>query len=113
ITGNGWKKVAIPYTVTANTMLEFDFESSVQGEVHGIGFDTDDTISNPIQIFQLYGTQSWGLTAPAYGGGVQHYVINVGASFTGAMDFLTFANDDDGADAGESVFSNITIYEGP
>jgi hypothetical protein len=35
--GNGWKKINLPYEVTARTVLEFDFESSVEGEVHGIG----------------------------------------------------------------------------
>ena len=45
IVGNGWKKVAFPYVVTADTVLEFDFSSSVEGEIQGIGFDTDDVIS--------------------------------------------------------------------
>ena len=60
--GNAWKQVALNYTVTANTVLEFDFESAAQGEVHAIGFDTDETLS-PTTAFQVYGTQTWGVQA--------------------------------------------------
>lgn len=114
ITGNGWKKVAFAYTVTPNTVLEFDFESNVEGEIHGIGFDTDDNISSNL-TFQLYGTQTWGLQAfhTYTGSGVQHFVVPVGNYYTGSMLYLTFTNDDDAAAAGESVFSNIQVYEQP
>ena len=60
--GNAWKQVALNYTVTANTVLEFDFESAAQGEIHAIGFDTDETLSANT-AFQVYGTQSWGVQA--------------------------------------------------
>ncbi len=55
--GNAWKQVALNYTVTADTVLEFDFESAAQGEIHAIGFDTDETLS-PATAFQVYGTQT-------------------------------------------------------
>ncbi|RMG15754.1 MAG: hypothetical protein D6728_00050, partial [Cyanobacteria bacterium J055] len=43
ISGNSWKKVDLGngYTITENTILEFDFQSTAEGEIHGIGFDTD------------------------------------------------------------------------
>jgi FtsP/CotA-like multicopper oxidase with cupredoxin domain len=114
ITGNGWYKVGFPYNVTASTVLEFDFESSVPGEIHGIGFDTDDAIS-PTQTFQLYGnsTQTWGLqNHNDYAGETpKHYTIPVGTHFTGNMIYLIFANDDDANAAAESVFSNIQVHE--
>ena len=115
IVGNGWKKVAIPYTITASTILEFDFTSSAEGEVHGIGFDVDDTIDNPIRIFQLYGTQVYGNQSYnnyVSGSGTVHYTILVGTVYTGSFLYLTFTNDHDVASPnGESVFSNITIHE--
>ncbi len=115
IVGNGWKKVAIPYTITASTVLEFDFTSSAEGEVHGIGFDVDDTIDNPIRIFQLYGTQVYGNQSYnnyVSGSGTVHYTIPVGTVYTGSFLYLTFTNDHDVASPnGESVFSNITIHE--
>jgi hypothetical protein len=122
IVGNAWKKVqfAAPYNVTASTVLEFDFSSALEGDVHGIGFDTDDGLSSGT-TFQLVGTQNgFGLqdyrTYPtgADVNGVVHYVIPVGTFFTGAFDRLIFANDHDvPTPTAESVLSNIMIYEAP
>ncbi len=95
--GNAWKQVALNYTVTADTVLEFDFQSTAQGEIHAIGFDTDETLS-PNRAFQVYGTQTWGLQAyRTYdpGSGVVHYTIPVGQYFTGTFTRLIFANDHD------------------
>ena len=60
--GNTWKKVVLntPYTVTADTVLTVTFRSWRTGEIHGIGFDTDDGISAN-RTFKLYGTQNWGI----------------------------------------------------
>lgn len=116
LTGNCWQKVAFPYTVTPNTILEFDFQSTAESDIHGIGFDTDDTINNPIQVFQLAGTQVWGNQTHntyAIGSGIVHYTIPVGAVYTGSFTSLTFTNDHDVTiPDGESVFSNIQVYEG-
>ncbi|MDB9381784.1 lectin-like protein, partial [Nodularia spumigena CS-584] len=59
LSGNTWKKLDIGnYNITNNTILEFEFQSSKRGEIHGIGFDTDnDVINNPQNLFQLSGTQ--------------------------------------------------------
>ncbi|MEJ2258078.1 MAG: Ig-like domain-containing protein, partial [Woeseiaceae bacterium] len=35
IVGNGWKKIDFPYTITEDTILEFDFQSMAEGEIHG------------------------------------------------------------------------------
>ncbi|MGB0600547.1 MAG: cadherin-like domain-containing protein, partial [Rubripirellula sp.] len=59
IAGNHWKKIDFAYEVTADTVLEFDFRSGIQGEIHGIGFDTDLGISKE-RTFALYGLQNWG-----------------------------------------------------
>ncbi len=37
LSGNAWKKVALPTTVVRGTVLEFDYQSSVEGKIHGIG----------------------------------------------------------------------------
>jgi FtsP/CotA-like multicopper oxidase with cupredoxin domain len=118
IAGNGWKKIAFPYTVTPDTVLEFDFMTTIQSEIHGIGFDTDDTINNPIQVFQLYGSQNWGVNpGQTYDGSGtwMTFQIPVGtfSQFVGnAYTHLTFVNDHDGgAKNGESLFRNVQIYE--
>lgn len=114
ITGNTWKKVIDSYDITPNTVLEFDFKSDRLGEVHGIGFDNDNNISDD-RFFKLYGTEDRGISVfDNYNGSGQwqRYKIPVGEFFTGKMNSLTFINDDDvlGSTA-DSFFSNIKIYE--
>ncbi|MCG8585776.1 MAG: hypothetical protein MI757_13805, partial [Pirellulales bacterium] len=114
ISGDGWKKVDYSYNVTENTILEFDFSSSDEGEIHAIGLDDDDVISAD-RSFELFGTQDWGVdTYENYSGsGTQHFVIPVGQFFTGAMDYVTFINDQDfGDQSAQSTFSNVQLYEG-
>ena len=115
IVGNGWKKIHFPYAVTPYTVLEFDFSSSVMGEVQGIGFDTDDGISAN-RTFKLYGTQRWGNTDysdyDATAPGVKRYRIHVGRHFTGVFSYLIIANDYDARDVlVDSAYSNIRVYE--
>jgi hypothetical protein len=115
IVGNGWKKIAFPYTITADTVLEFDFKSTAPGEIHGIGFDTDNKISAN-RTFQLYGSDSWGINHyrdyASTAGNWKNYRIEVGQFYTGAMSYLTFTNDHDVANpTGESLFANIRVYE--
>ena len=115
ISKNSWKRIDLPYTVTPNTILEFDFASDARGEVHGIGFDTDNSISNNT-TFQVYGTQNWGVTSgvdpytsnPA----PQHYRLRVGDHFTGQFNSLIFANDHDVSNpTARSFFSNVRVFE--
>ncbi len=44
IVGDTRKKIPFPVTVTKNTVIEFDFKSAQQGNLHGIGLDEDDQI---------------------------------------------------------------------
>ncbi|MCP4440958.1 MAG: T9SS type A sorting domain-containing protein [Aureispira sp.] len=115
LTGNSWKAIDYNYTVTANTVIEFEFGSTTQGEIHGIGFDNDNAISSD-KTFRLYGTQSWGLANyddyATSAGSWKAYAIPVGQFYTGTFSKLFFANDDDANKAGNSYFRNIKIYEG-
>ncbi len=112
--GNGWKSIDHPYTVTEDTILEFDFRSDHEGEIHGIGFDNDAALSAD-RTFMVHGTQTWGITAHNdYEGDGQwkHYQIRVGDHFTGDFGRLTFANDHDvGNPDGDSFFRNVRVYE--
>ncbi len=114
LTGNRWKKIGFPYNITPDTMLEFDYRSAQQGEIHGIGLDNDNSLSAD-KTFRLHGTQQWGLNQYAtYDGSGQstHYRIPVGQYYTGPMQYLFFANDHDVSNpTGESVFSNSRVYE--
>ena len=114
LTGNGWKKIDLPYTVTADTILEFDFKAPVEGEIHTIGFDTDLGL-DANKSFKLHGTQNWGTTSgiDQYDGTGEwtHYSIRVGDYFTGDFDHLTFGNDDDAGGGIDSYFANVKVFE--
>lgn len=115
IQNNAWKAVNVNYNVAANTVLEFEFGSTIEGEVHGIGFDNDDNISAN-RTFKLHGFQSWGiLNYDTYPGDKtwRKFVIPVGQFYTGAFNRLFFVADNDtGNRTGDSFFRNIKIYNG-
>ncbi|MEO9944497.1 M12 family metallo-peptidase [Paraglaciecola sp.] len=111
--GNKWQKIDMPYIVTQDTILELDFKSTQEGEVHGIGFDNNISL-NENKIFRVYGSQAYGNGAYQYSGSgdFEHFVIPVGDYYTGSMTNLFFAMDHDvGSPTGNSYFSNIQVYE--
>ena len=111
--GNGWLKTHLNYTITEDTVLAFEFRSTAKGEIHGIGFDTDDN-KTPSTHFQLYGSQNWGEAFGNYAGdgNWQSYTINVGDFFKGDYKYLTFANDHDVKNpTASSEFRNIQLFE--
>ena len=111
---NAWKAIAMDYNITQNTILEFDFSSTIEGEIHGIGFDDNNTISYNL-TFKVHGTQAWGiLDYDNYPGGAiwKHYMIPVGQYYYGQADRLFFAADHDvNPGNGNSMFRNVKIYE--
>lgn len=114
IFNNAWKSITLNYTVTANTVIEFQFGSTAGGEIHGIGFDNDNSISSGF-TFQLYGSQNWGNRDFDYTtfGSWQSFTIPVGQYYTGSFNRLFFVDDNDGnPNSGNSYFQNIKIYEG-
>jgi hypothetical protein len=118
LSGNLWKSIALlsNYNVTSNTMLNFEFGSTAEGEIQGIAFDND-SVTSTSTSFQLFGTQNnFGAQAfhdYAISDGVRLFNINVGAFFTGSFDRLVFIMDEDvGVNpAANSSFRNIEICE--
>ncbi len=122
LNGNIWKKLLINYTVTADTVLEFDFRSTNQPEIAAIGFDNDNSIGNNSDRFFLYGTQFGGMPYAAPNATYQydgsgdfvHVEIPIGAFFTGNFSHITFTNDHDAAPSdGQSEYQNVFLREGP
>lgn len=115
LSNNTWKTISYNYNITANTVLEFEFSSSSEGEIHAIGFESDNSLS-PDYYFRLYGIQNYGVgNFDDYSGsGTKTYQIPVGTFYTGAANRLIFINDDDrsGSSGNNSRFSNVKIYEG-
>ena len=117
ITGNGWKQIAFPYQVTADTILEFDFRSPVRGEIHVIGFDNDLGLSDGRMDSNCTARSAWRqaelceLRAPTHQAG-STIEIPVGQFYTGSFAYLYFGNDHDVANANaEGYFSNVRVYE--
>ena len=102
LSGNTWAKAAFGgdgYTITSNTILSFNFESNYVGEIHAIGFDDDNNMDDANEtLFELYGTQDWGITDYqnyTEGAGEVTYTIKPGDHFTGTYQYITFVMDDD------------------
>ncbi len=112
---NTWEKIDFAYTVTADTILEFDFKSTSIGDLHGVGFVNNNAV-NASNLFRVFGTQNSGIgNTDTYDGDLGnwvHYSINVGEYYTGAFSYMLFENDDDTSvpDA-DSFFRNVLVYE--
>jgi len=110
---NTWKYISYNYTVTANTVIEFEFRSTSEGEIHGIGLDADNTISSDL-TFKVHGNQNWGITNYDNYTGTSwvKYVIPVGSFYTGSFDRIFFVNDYDAGSGNNSYFRNVLVHEG-
>jgi hypothetical protein len=115
ITGNAWKAVDLEYDITPETVIEFEFKSTREGEIHGIGFDENNSISAN-RTFRVFGKQNWGLGQfdnYQMGEGWTSYTIPVGTFYTGRFEKLFFVADHDrNPRNGTSFYRNIKIYEG-
>ena len=124
---NGARKAApLNYRVTANTVLEFDFEAVGNlAELHAIGFSTA-LGAQTAKTFSLGGSSPnyWqpevNATFATYqkDSGQRHFRIPVGLYLpAGTYNYLAFVNYDQGsfpsgpAKEGKSYFSNLRIYE--
>jgi hypothetical protein len=118
LSGNAWKSLEHPYTVTPNTVLEAEFRTTHPGEIHAIGFDNSiDTGGGAWQYgaFQLFGSESVPHVSRQYivpeAGRWVRVKIPVGRHYTGRFDRLLFVCDDDAAGAADSWFRNVRVYE--
>ena len=110
---NTWRSLLINYDVTANTVVDFEFRSTSQGEIHGIAFGSNTTATSN-RTFKVHGTQNWGITNyDNYSGSSWvSFSIPVGSFYTGSFDRLVFVNDNDAGSGNNSYFRNIVIHEG-
>ena len=119
MTGNRWRRTTQTFNVTSFTVIEFDFMSTSQGEIHGIGFDEDDSLNNNTRIFEIFGTQIWNNAFQVPDkyttgdlGNFKSFRINVGDVYTGNNMFLVLVNDKDaGAANNTGFFRNVRVFE--
>ncbi len=118
LSGNTWKRTAFDYDVTENTVITFEYRSTIQGEVQGFGLETDNNFLTGANSYQLYGADSPNFFIRDFTytdiGNWQSFTIDVGSYQTGNVDWLAFVNDhDNGAKNGISSYRNISVYEDP
>ncbi|WP_425237679.1 T9SS type A sorting domain-containing protein [Ulvibacterium sp.] len=114
LTGNAWKKTALDYNITVNTVLQFDLRVTGTGEIHGIAFDDDNTLGGET-LFQFAGTQTdYGIQnyATYSGNGWVSFSVPVGQYVTGSPNHIVFVADkDSNPETQESFFRNVTLSE--
>ncbi len=114
--GNTWKRITTNYTVTADTIVEFDYKSdSGEPEIGGVTLDNNDVIDGATS-WKVFGTQAWGITTydnyAFADNGWTHYVLPVGQTLSaGTYSYLCFINDFDGGTGSNSYFRNVRLRE--
>lgn len=119
--GNTWKRLDFDYTITPDTVLRFDYQSTDTPDISAIGFDNDQAFNNNNNFFFLNGSQTNGISYSAPVGTFRYdesgdtvsVEIPVGDYFTGDFSYLVFINDDDiNPQTGNALFRNVTFSEG-
>lgn len=111
LTGNIWRASNQTFTIRPDTVLSFEFAANNAGEIHGIGFDENNTASRN-RIFQLSGSQNWGVRRFSYTGNgrIQRFEIPVGQFYTGSGFRLILVNDKDrGSQNNQTVIRNVRL----
>ncbi len=97
--GNSWKKLEGRFEVDSDSVIIFQFKSNLVGEIHGLGFDTNNSLNYQGQnFFQIAGTQVFGnqdFNTYSNVGEWTTYSIDVGRYFTGIFSNIFFAADND------------------
>jgi hypothetical protein len=111
--GNNWKASMRSLDVAGNgsQAICFDFLSNgTQGEINGIGVDTDNSISSN-RFYRIYGTQNWGNSDHSgyTGSGDWQYYSLVLDDFSGIFDRLVFTNDADGGQPTNIYYKNVRV----
>jgi hypothetical protein len=113
LAGNTHRRTLTSYTITPYTVIEFTYSSTAVGEVQGLGFESDTSLSSN-RIFKLQGTQNWAISGFTYtgAGAPQSFTIPVGQYYTGTGMNLVLSNDHDAGVANSNgTFTNVRIYE--
>jgi hypothetical protein len=138
--GNQWKYLDYDYNVTPETVLTFEFKSTAEGDIHGIGLEDDTGSQDQQRVVRLYGTQPWGINVstagqPYYraGDGWRRYTVPLGELYEargrlGGADHLVVVMDcdpdgpspprdgcksqtEDGEPTATAAFRNVEIRE--
>ncbi|RJG51336.1 hypothetical protein [Motilimonas pumila] len=112
LVGNRWIALPFDYLVTENTQVQFEIDINVEGEIHGIGFDNDMSVSSN-SVFKVAGTQNWGIGGAAIPDPDKpnRFTINVGQYLQGHFKYLLIIADDDANKQADAIIRNLKIIE--
>lgn len=113
ISDNGWALTEKTYTITEDTVLEFGYIGSGQGNIHGIGFNKNITRLNDKHLFNIFGEEDFGLFDYRYKttGTYQEFSIPIGQYFTGEGFHLALGMDQDISNNAAGYFENIRLIQ--
>ncbi|MCA0948472.1 cadherin-like domain-containing protein [Salipiger pacificus] len=116
LTGNTWKKVALPeiFTVSADAVLRFTVSSDAISEIIAIGLEQDNNHTTGSQpIFQLAGSQLWTAYASQefndYTSGEKTYEISFSGWEGASFSHLVLVNDADDVTGTNVTFSDVAL----
>ncbi len=123
LSGNSWKSMPLPYSVTADTIISFDFKADENAEHFSIGLDNHNG-SNPLLHLPVKfgGAHNGGQYAHeplgaenryVPGSGWRRYELAVGSLYGSFVaDRIFFVRDADSVfTVGEASFRNVRVYE--
>jgi hypothetical protein len=108
--GNIWKRTAINYTVTPDTVLKANISINGPAEIIGIGFENDNDITES-RIINLYGTQNYGIDKRDImeKNNSQEVILDIGKLISGEITRIVFVLDND--NASKNQYSSVTFSE--
>ncbi|GAC12375.1 hypothetical protein [Paraglaciecola chathamensis] len=94
--GNTWKSVAIDVSITPETVLQLELRSNGAGEIVGIAFENDNTLTSS-KLYKFSGSQKWSNDAFNYSkiDEFETITIPVGSLNLEEIDRLVLVMDDD------------------
>ena len=116
LSGNRWERLVLPgrYAVTPDTVLTFEFSSTIEGEIHGVAFDEAGRgLPETRRTAQIHGHQNWGDRRHHYAGGRQSFAIRPADFGVASFDTVLLIDDDDSFrnGGGNSNFRDLRLYE--
>ena len=120
LSGNVWQGVSFSYSVTSNSIMEFEYKSEIEPELSLIVFDTNKKWPDSSPFLKMSGCMKFkdnfdGDVPPYSGNGDWQKVhVNIGKYLSGSFSKIIFSNDDDRGDIqGDSSYRNVYFYEVP
>ena len=112
--GNTWKSMAIDLALTAQTVLELEVKNNGAGEIAGIAFENDNTLTTS-RLYKFTGSQKWANDSFKYSDVDEFEIITIPISDLSIGEFnrIVFVMDDDKptSTASQVSFRNVKFFE--